>query len=60
MRAGVERGEIRPDIDPLVVTEMVAGAVVGHHAILGMTATDAWVEALVEHVWTAIAAPATA
>ena len=60
LRAGIERGEIRSDIDPLVVTEMVAGAVIGHHAILGMTATDAWVEALVAHVWTAIAAPATA
>jgi AcrR family transcriptional regulator len=56
LRRGVERGEIRPEIDPLVVTEMVAGAVFGHHAILGLTATDAWVEALVDHVWTAIRA----
>jgi AcrR family transcriptional regulator len=56
LRRGVERGEIRPDIDPLVVTEMIAGAVFGHHAILGLTATDAWVDALVDHVWTAIRA----
>jgi AcrR family transcriptional regulator len=56
LRAGIERGEIRPDIDPLVVTEMIAGAVFGHHAILGMTATEAWIDTLVEHVWEAIKA----
>jgi AcrR family transcriptional regulator len=56
LRRGIERGEIRPDIEPLVVTEMVAGAVFGHHAILGLTATDAWIEALVAHVWEAIRA----
>lgn len=55
LRRGVARGEIRPDIDPLVVTEMVAGAVFGHHAILGLRATDAWIDALVDHVWAAIA-----
>ncbi|HET7028986.1 MAG TPA: TetR/AcrR family transcriptional regulator [Candidatus Limnocylindrales bacterium] len=54
LRRGIERGEIRPDIDPLVVTEMVAGAVFGHHAVLGLTASDAWIDALVDHVWTAI------
>jgi AcrR family transcriptional regulator len=56
LRRGVERGEIRSDIDPLIVTEMVAGAVFGHHAILGRTATDTWIDALIEHVWEAIRA----
>jgi AcrR family transcriptional regulator len=56
LQRGIARGEIRPDIDPLVVTEMVAGAVFGHHVILGLTATDAWVDSLVEHIWAAIAA----
>jgi AcrR family transcriptional regulator len=56
LRAGIERGEIRPDIEPLVVTEMIAGAVFGHHAILGLTADEAWIESLVDHVWAAIAA----
>lgn len=54
LRGGIERGEIRPDIDPLVVTEMIAGAIVGHHAILGLTATDDWIRSLVDHVWAAI------
>ena len=54
LQRGIERGEIRPDIDPLVVTEMVAGAVFGHHVILGLTTTDDWVDALVHHIWAAI------
>lgn len=56
LRRGIERGEIRADIDPLVVTEMIAGAVMGHHVILGRETSDAWVSALVDHVWRAIAA----
>jgi AcrR family transcriptional regulator len=54
LRIGIERGEIRPDIDPLIVTEMIAGAIFGHHAILGLAGTDEWVDALVDHVWEAI------
>ena len=56
LRRGVERGELRADLDPLVATEMIAGAVFGHHAILGQPTTDHWVDALVEHVWAAIRA----
>jgi AcrR family transcriptional regulator len=56
LRAGIERAEVRPDIDPLVVTEMIAGAVLGHHAVLGRSTSEAWIDALVDHVWAAIAA----
>jgi AcrR family transcriptional regulator len=56
LERGVDRGEVRPDIDPLVVTEMIAGAVFGHHVILGQPTSDAWVESLVDHVWAAIRA----
>lgn len=56
IRRGVERGELRRDVDPLIVTEMIAGAIFGHHAILGETADDAWVETLVDHLWAAIRA----
>ena len=38
---------------------MIAGAVFGHHAILGNTTSAAWVDALVDHVWAAIRAPGT-
>lgn len=56
LQRGIDRGEVRADIDPLVVTEMIAGAIFGHHLILGMSATDDWVESLVDHVWMAIKA----
>ena len=55
LRSGMERGEIRPDIDPLVVTEMIAGAVIGHHVILGLHGDEAWIRSLIDHVWRAIA-----
>lgn len=56
LRRGIERGEIRPDIDPLVVTEMIAGAVMGHHVILGLHSDEAWIADLIDHVWRSIAA----
>jgi AcrR family transcriptional regulator len=59
IQRGVERGELRRDVDPLIVTEMIAGAIFGHHAILGQTADDAWIEALVQHVWAAVRATPT-
>ncbi len=52
---GIERGEVRADIDLLVVVEMTAGAVFGHHVLLGQHADEAWIHALVDHVWAAIA-----
>jgi AcrR family transcriptional regulator len=51
---GVARGELRRDLDPLVVTEMIAGAIFGHHVILGQPTSDAWIDSLVDHVWHAI------
>jgi AcrR family transcriptional regulator len=56
LERGVERGEIRPDIDKLVVTEMIAGAVIGHHVILGLHGDEAWIGDLIDHVWRSIAA----
>jgi AcrR family transcriptional regulator len=55
LRRGIERGEVRPDIDTLVVTEMIAGAVMGHHVILGLTSSEDWIRELIDHVWRAIA-----
>jgi len=55
LRRGIERGELRPDIDPLVVMEMIAGAIFGHHAILGRVGNEAWIASLVDHLWAAIA-----
>jgi len=54
LRRGVERGELRSDVDPLIVTEMIAGAVFAHHVILGLKGDEAWIRSLVDHVWSAI------
>ena len=56
LRRGIERGELRADVDPLIVTEMIAGAVFAHHVILGLKGHEAWIASLVEHVWSAIGA----
>jgi AcrR family transcriptional regulator len=57
LQAGIERGELRPDLDPLVVTEMLAGATIAHHAILGQPLSAEWIDALVDHIWAATRAP---
>jgi AcrR family transcriptional regulator len=51
LRRGIERGEVRPDADPLIVTEMMAGAIFAHHAILGGSTTNAWLDGLTDHLW---------
>ena len=54
IQRGIERGELRADVDPLIVIEMIAGAVFAHHVILGLGGDEAWIASLVDHVWSAI------
>ena len=54
IQRGIERGELRRDVDPLIVIEMIAGAVFAHHVILGLGGDEAWIASLVDHVWSAI------
>jgi len=54
LQRGIERGDLRPDVDPLIVIEMIAGAVFAHHVILGLEGDEAWITSLVDHVWSAI------
>jgi AcrR family transcriptional regulator len=54
IRRGIDRGELRSDVDPLIVIEMIAGAVFAHHVILGLKGDEAWIRSLVDHVWSAI------
>ena len=54
LQRGIERGELRRDVDPLIVIEIIAGAVFAHHVILGLKGDEAWIRALVDHVWSAI------
>jgi AcrR family transcriptional regulator len=57
LHAGIQRGELRPDLDPLVVTEMLAGATIAHHAILGQPVSPEWIDEIVDHIWAATRAP---
>ena len=54
IKRGMERGELRRDVDPLIVIEMIAGAVFAHHVILGLRGDEAWIASFVDHVWSAI------
>jgi hypothetical protein len=54
LRRGIERGELRSDVNPLIVIEMIAGAVFAHHVILGLEGDEAWIRSLGNHVWSAI------
>ncbi|MEO6578167.1 MAG: TetR/AcrR family transcriptional regulator [Candidatus Limnocylindria bacterium] len=48
LRAGIERGEVRPDADIDLVSEMVLGSVIAHHVRTGRLPDDRWMESLVE------------
>jgi AcrR family transcriptional regulator len=56
LERGVARGELRSDIDAALVTELVAGAVLAHHVILGQPRSQAWADSLVDAVWELIRA----
>jgi AcrR family transcriptional regulator len=53
---GIERGEVRPDADPRLVTEMFAGAIFARRMILGEEVTEAWLDELMVSLWAAIEA----
>ena len=56
IQRGIARREVRPDADPMVVTEMLAGAVFAHQVVLAQPTSDAWLRGLVDHLWQAIRA----
>jgi AcrR family transcriptional regulator len=56
LQRGVDRGEIRADIDADAVVELLFGAYLAHHLAYGRPAPD-WPEATVEAIWPAIAPP---
>jgi AcrR family transcriptional regulator len=55
LRTGIERGEVRPDADLDVVTEMILGSVIAHYVRTGRYDEDGWVEAVLETAWAAVA-----
>ena len=55
LRRGIERGELRPDIEPEVVLPILVGSTFARH-IAGLPEDDAWLNAMVDAVWKGIAA----
>lgn len=55
LRAGIERGEVRPDVQLQIVSEIFLGSVLARH-VSGGSVDDEWVEGLTETLWRSIAA----
>lgn len=53
LQAGIDRGEVSPDTNLDVVTEMVIGSVFANY-IRGAAPDAAWIDAVVETIWRAI------
>ena len=54
IRRGIEHGQIRADVSPDVVLELIVGAIFARHMI-GKPEDDAWLEAVFDIVWRGIA-----
>ena len=55
LRRGVERGELRPDIDPEAVLPILVGSTFARH-LAGLSEDEAWLNSMVDTVWAGIAA----
>ena len=55
LRRGVDRGELRPDIDPEVVLPILVGSTFARH-LAGLPEDEAWLTSMVDTVWAGIAA----
>ena len=54
LRRGIERGELRPDIEPEVVLPILVGSTFARH-IAGLPEDEAWLNSMVDTVWAGIA-----
>jgi AcrR family transcriptional regulator len=55
LRRGIERGELRPDIEPEVVLPILVGSTFARH-IAGFPEDEAWLASMIDTVWKGIAA----
>ena len=56
LERGMERGDLRPDLDPPLVAEMMIGAYFAR-MLNGLPFPRDWAEAVVDQIWPALAAP---
>jgi AcrR family transcriptional regulator len=55
LRRGIERGELRPDIEPEVVLPILVGSIFARH-IAGFPEDEAWLASMIDTVWKGIGA----
>jgi AcrR family transcriptional regulator len=55
LRRGIERGELRPDINPEVVLPTLVGSTFARH-IAGFSEDEAWLASMIDTVWEGIGA----
>jgi AcrR family transcriptional regulator len=55
LRRGIERGELRPDIEAEVVLPILVGSTFARH-IAGFPEDEAWLASMIDTVWKGIAA----
>ncbi len=60
VRRGVERGEVRPGVDPEVVADGVVALLMYRFLVTGMEIDDGLPERVVDMLWSGIAAPTPA
>jgi AcrR family transcriptional regulator len=53
LQRGMDQGEIRPDLDPELMIDMLVGAFIAHH-VAGLPMDDGWGGRLVETAWRAM------
>lgn len=56
LRRGIQRGELRPDLDIATTVEVLVGALLAR-LIPGGPADDEWIESVIETVWAGMRAP---
>lgn len=58
LRRGVQRGHLRPDVDPAVIRDLIFGPPIYHLLITGTPMSEDMLRTGFELVWQAIAEPA--
>ena len=54
VRRGIERGQIRSDVDPDMVIELVSGSFLTRH-LVGRPGDEAWLDDVLDTLWRSIA-----
>jgi AcrR family transcriptional regulator len=54
LERGAQRGEVRADVPPQIVMELVSGSLVAHRVLGGSDDENGWLDAVIDLVWRGI------